>query len=192
MEHGGRFRPHQIRSDQLLFGQWFEAGFGQTRGDDGGRVDNDQSAAGSGGTYRGHHVRHCLMRRRPTPTRRHRQRGLCFGDLRKILFVDHVLGADLGCPEAAGTNPAANCLGVTFGSACRLGHCQHCSPILQQLTARRTATPVANGDIRRHAAALGEYEPRLLNGRRRSVNRKVHVRSGRACSRCSGDGRHPG
>ena len=38
---------------------------------------------------------------------------------------------------------------------------------------RRTATPMANHGIRRHSATLGEFESQILNGRRRSVNRKV-------------------
>src|SRR5205823_5502355 len=38
-----------------------------------------------------------------------------------------------------------------------------------------TATPVANGGIWRHAAALGEFRPPVLNERQRSVNRKVQT-----------------
>jgi len=37
----------------------------------------------------------------------------------------------------------------------------------------RTATPVANRDIWRHSAVLGEFRLPILNGLQRSVNRKV-------------------
>ena len=37
----------------------------------------------------------------------------------------------------------------------------------------RTATPALNSDIWRHSAALDEFAPPFMNGRRRSVNRKV-------------------
>ncbi len=37
----------------------------------------------------------------------------------------------------------------------------------------RTATPVANREVWRYAAALGEFDSVFLNGPRRSVNRKV-------------------
>ncbi len=40
-------------------------------------------------------------------------------------------------------------------------------------TNRVTATLLANGEIKRHKADLGEFKSPCLNGGRRSVNRKV-------------------
>ena len=65
--------------DQLLFGQWFEAGFGKARSNYDGRVYNEQSATGAGGTDRRDNIGHHTMRGGSAPSGWQREDRLRFG-----------------------------------------------------------------------------------------------------------------
>ena len=98
---------------------------------------------------------------------------LLLSDVSQIGFVDHVLGPDFGRSQASRSDPTANCFGIPLGAASGFRDGEHCSWILQQTPMRRTATQVANRGIWRYWATLCVFKSQDLNGRRRSVNRKV-------------------
>src|SRR5574340_276335 len=67
----------------------------------------------------------------------------------EIALIDHVLGSDLGGLQPTGSDPSTDSFRISFGAASGLWNSQHSSTILQQVAIRPTATPMANGDIRR-------------------------------------------
>lgn len=84
--------------DQLLFRQWFEACFGEAGSNYDGRVYNQQSATGAGGTDRRDDIGHHPMRGGPAPPGRQREDRLRFGQFSQIGLLDHVLSSNLRGP----------------------------------------------------------------------------------------------
>src|SRR5215831_12180029 len=74
--------------------------------------------------------------------------------------------------EGAGTG-LVSAVGWLTPTLSRPGRCVQIGAHPPNTPASRTATLVANRAIRRHSVLLRELESGFLNGRRRSVNRKV-------------------
>ena len=107
----------------MLACQFLEPGLGQAPCYDNGGVDDEQSACGARSADGSDNIGHRVVLKSSTPAGGQREDGLRLGDFCQIGFLDHVLSADPGRSQPAGSDPTTHCFRVPFGAACRLGHC---------------------------------------------------------------------
>lgn len=145
VNHGRGLRPEKRWANEIQGLQGPDVSLRQAGLDDRRRVGYDQgSAAGSRSSERRKDVRQHLARRRRRPGAGKRQCSR-LEQFREVGLLDHMLRADLPSPQASGSDPAPDCLGIPMDPLGRLRNRQHCGPMLQQLFSQLTATGPKNG-----------------------------------------------